>query len=408
MANPLFDDAKKSTGPAPLFPTAAKESQATPEPPQAAPQTQILPAAAVTRPLAPEPTPTLQPQQGWTVMDTPPAMNQIVHVSNSLPSIPTTVDDSWVTGLGQKESSQIATLSRTLMDKTRGTDLEGFGVKIGELISTAKGLNINDLKSQGIIGKLKGLFASAKERFLNQYNTATKQIDRFMAELQASSTLQQKRIIDLDKLFEANMQEHQNLTVAIAEGSTMVERMRAELANIDTSNLESMAAQRHYDQTALADRLEKRVDDLKRVCMLAEQTAPQIRLMQENSRMLVNKFNDIKNLTIPAWQKQFALQVILLEQERGAKLVESIDDATNEAMRRSADLLRQNTSAINKASQRSVVDLETLEHINKQTIGALEDTRKIVEEGRLQRQQTDGRLEKMRAELLVGLNPGTV
>ena len=361
--------------------------------------------SAITQPLPPE---QLAPQPTWSVMDTPPAMNQIVHVASAIPSIPATVDDSWVSGLGQKESNSIATLSRSLLDKTKGTELEGFGIKIGELISTAKGLNINELKGKGIIGKIKGLFASAKERFLNQYNTATKQIDRFMAELQASANLQQKRITDLEKLFEANMLEHQNLTTAIAEGTTMVERLRAQLETVDPSTLDAMASQRLYDQKALAERLDKRVDDLKRVCMLAEQTAPQIRLMQENSRMLVNKFNDIKNLTIPAWQKQFALQVILLEQEKGAKLVEAIDDATNEAMRRSADMLRQNTSAINRASQRSVIDLETLEHINKQTIGALEDTRKIVEEGRQQRLQTDGRLEKMRAELLAGLNPGTL
>ena len=125
--------------------------------------------SAVTQPLPPE-------QPSWSVMDTPPAMQQIVHVASAIPSIPATVDDSWVSGLGQKESSSIATLSRSLLDKTKGTELEGFGIKIGELISTAKGLNINELKSKGIIGKLKGLFASAKERFLNQYNTATKQI----------------------------------------------------------------------------------------------------------------------------------------------------------------------------------------------------------------------------------------
>lgn len=355
-------------------------------------------AAPETRPL---------PANDWTVMDTPPALHQIVHVSQAaIPSIPSTVDDSWVSGLGQKESSQIATLSRALLDKTKGTELEGFGIKIGELISTAKGLNISELKSKGLLGKLKGLFASAKERFLNQYNTATKQIDRFMGELQASANLQQKRIVDLEKLYESNMQEHQNLTMAISEGTAMAARLRGQIEAIDPSGLDPMGAQRLYDQKALADRLEKRVDDLKRVCMLAEQTAPQIRLMQENARLLVNKFNDIKNLTIPAWQKQFALQVILLEQEKGAKLAESIDDATNEALRRSADLLRQNTSAINKAAQRSVIDLETLEHINKQTIGALEDTRNIVEQGRLARLETDNRLEKMRAELLVSLNQG--
>lgn len=337
-------------------------------------------------------------------METPPALSQIVHAPKHMPNLPATIDDSWVSGLGQKETGAIATVSRALLEKTKGSELEGFGLKLGELISTAKGLNPADLKGKGLLDKIKGFFASAKERFLNQYQNVSKQIDRFIVELQASANLQQKRIGDLEKLFESNMAEHEGLTAAIEQGIQMSNRMRADLEVMDMSALDGMAAQRVYDQKAMVERLDKRIDDLKRVQLLAEQTAPQIRLMQENARLLVNKFNDIKNLTIPAWQKQFALQVILLEQEKGAKLATSIDDATNEALRRSADLLRQNTAAINKASQRSVIDLETLEHINNQTIGALEDTRKAVEEGRQQRLQTDSRLEEMRAKLLAGLN----
>ena len=294
-------------------------------------------------------------------------------------------------------------MSKALLEHTKASELEAFGVRLGDLINTAKGLNITDLKHKGVFGMIKGMFASYKERFMAQYQTCAKQIERFTGELQASANQQQKRIADLERLYESNMAEHESLTVAIGDGTAVAERLRAELDQIDTSAMDTMAAQRVFDQRALVDRLEKRVDDLKRVCMLAEQTAPQIRLMQENARLLVNKFNDIKNLTIPAWQKQFALQIILLEQEKGAKLANSIDDATNEAMRRSADLLRQNTKNINKAAQRSTVDLETLEHINKQTIGALEDARAVVEQGRQQRALTDGKLEQMRTELMASI-----
>lgn len=321
-----------------------------------------------------------------------------------LPPMPSQFNDQWIATLGQREMTQVAGVSKSLLEQTKASELEQFGMKLGELISTAKGLRPQDLKDKGLIGKIKGMFGSAKEQFMSQYQTVAKQIDRFMAELQAHSTLQQRRITDLERMYEANYQEHQSIERSIAEGTQVAETMRHQLSGIDTSGMDTMAAQRIQDLRATLDRLEKRVDDLKRVKMLAEQTAPQIRLMQENARLLVNKFNDIKTLTIPAWQKQFALQIVLMEQKRGADLANAVDDATNEALKRSADLLRQNTQQIGRAAQRGVVDIETLEHINRQTIGALEDARQIVEEGRRQRAQTDVQLESMRSQLLTVMN----
>ena len=93
-------------------------------------------------------------------------------------------------------------------------------------------------------------------------------------------------------------------------------------------------------------RLEKRIDDLKRAQMIAMQTAPEIRLLQNNSRMLIAKFQDIVAVTIPAWKKQFSLHILMEEQAKSAALVTAIDDATNAALRKNADLLRQNLSLI--------------------------------------------------------------
>ncbi len=335
----------------------------------------------------------------------PPVAQPQVYSGQHLPaagpvSLPTRVNEQWIAQLGHRESESVARVSRALLEHTKASDADQFGLKLNELIVTAKGLSPSQLNSKGLFSKIKNMFGSIKEQFLAQYNSVAKQIERFTVELHAQAKLQQRRIDEMDQMYEANYQEHQRLGVALEDGARAAEEMKAALAGIDLTGLDNMQAQKVADARSQLARLEKRLDDLKRIRMLAEQTAPQIRLMQENARLLVSKFHDIVNLTIPAWQKQFALQIMLLEQQRGAELATAVDDATNEALRRNADLLRQNNQQIVTASQRAVIDIETLEHVNQQIIGALEDARRIVDEGQERRKQTDSQLEGMRSQLL--------
>jgi len=161
-----------------------------------------------------------------------------------------------------------------------------------------------------------------------------------------------------------------------------------------------MAAHAIAERRQSAVRLEKRIDDLKRAQMIAMQTAPEIRLLQNNSRMLIAKFQDIVAVTIPAWKKQFSLHILMEEQAKSAALVTAIDDATNAALRKNADLLRQNTTEIARANQRALVEMETLEHVQKQLLGAFEDVQKINEEAAAARAQTDAKLGALRDELI--------
>jgi uncharacterized protein YaaN involved in tellurite resistance len=167
-----------------------------------------------------------------------------------------------------------------------------------------------------------------------------------------------------------------------------------------------MEAQQLADLQDLITRLDKRVHDLRTMQMVAVQTAPMIRMVQSNNRILIDKFRNLQELTIPSWKKQFTLAIALMEQQQAVELTQKIDDTTNELMRRNADLLRQNSINTARANQRSVVDIETLEHVQQTLISTMEEVEQIQRDGEQSRQQAAGRMEEMKAELIQRMNGG--
>jgi uncharacterized protein YaaN involved in tellurite resistance len=131
----------------------------------------------------------------------------------------------------------------------------------------------------------------------------------------------------------------------------------------------------------------------------ADQSLPMIRLIQANAIQLIEKFNTVRDITIPSWKRQFAIQLSLSEQKRAAELSNTIDDATNELMRRNADLMRQTSVDTAKANQRAVIDVATLRHTHEQLIATVEEVRTIHREGMQQRQQAEVELAKLRDDV---------
>ena len=181
--------------------------------------------------------------------------------------------------------------------------------------------------------------------------------------------------------------------------SQMIEEAKAD------TNSTSLTAQHVADYQNRVLRLEKRIDDLGRAQYLAKLTAPQIRIMQENARVLAEKFKDIKVTTIPAWQNTFSMYLVQLEQQKGAQLATAIHDATDDAFKLQADLLRQNTATIATAKQRSIVSLETVQHMQEQLLGAMDDMARINDEGRKSRLEATPKFIALEQELINRFTP---
>ena len=162
---------------------------------------------------------------------------------------------------------------------------------------------------------------------------------------------------------------------------------------------DQQTTQQIYDLHHLANNLEKRVSDLQVLQQSAMQTLPMIRIIQSNNLMLVDKFYAIKNITLPAWKNQISLAISLQEQKNSVQLAKAIDDTTNDLLRRNAELLHQNSVDTAKANQRSVIDVETLEHVQNTLIKTVNDVIQIQKEGMQKRAEATTRLRALQESL---------
>lgn len=317
-----------------------------------------------------------------------------------------TIDDNAIDSLGDQSSVQLSSLSQQLLTTVRASDADVFGEKLNQLVGVAKGMDPKSLANGGILSKLTHLFGSVKEKLLSQYETCEHRMDALVVELDKAVSLHAHRIDDFEGMYTSNYQAHQALEAAVAHGTELQTQLEAGLAQLKaTPNPDSFAAQRMQDLDNKIQRLEKRIDDLNRGMLLAKQTAPEIRLLQDNARTLVTKFKDIKTVTIPAWKTAFTLYLGQLEQKKSAALANAVSDATDAAFTAQADLLRQNTVDIAKAKQRAVVSIDVIQHVQDQLLGSFDDMQKIADEGRKARKEAEPKLKAMEQQLIARFVP---
>jgi uncharacterized protein YaaN involved in tellurite resistance len=200
-------------------------------------------------------------------------------------------------------------------------------------------------------------------------------------------------------MFNGVQEEYRQLGIYIAAGRIKQEEVQQEIAYLSAQEQDQKTNQRVYDLNHLANNLEKRVSDLQVLQQSAMQTLPMIRIIQSNNMMLVDKFYAIKNITLPAWKNQISLAISLNEQRNSVQLANTIDDATNELLKRNADLLHQNSVDTAKANQRSVIDIETLEHVQNTLIKTVNDVIQIQKEGMQKREEASTRIKALQSNL---------
>ena len=149
----------------------------------------------------------------------------------------------------------------------------------------------------------------------------------------------------------------------------------------------------------------KRIDDLRRAMLMATQMVPQIRLSQDNARALTDTFTDIVNVSIPAWRNVFSLYLLQLEAKQSAAVANAAYDATDAAFRAQADMLLENTETVARTKQRSLVSLETAQHVQTQLITAFDKLEQISNEGQQRRKDELPKLQELERELIARFSP---
>lgn len=313
-----------------------------------------------------------------------------------------------VASLGSNASTKIIAYSEKLLSQVKAKDLD-VGEKLNEVVLLAKNINVSNIvdgKSKiPLIGGLLARFGNTKEKVLGKYESLSTQINKLMGDINASQSRLSDRVRDLETLYEYNVNEYHELDLFIMAGEAKQDELNQELNQrkllVDSN---SMEAQEISDLQDVHDRLGKRIGDLKTMQVVAVQTAPMIRMIQSNNRSLVDKFRNLKELTVPSWQKQFTLAIALMEQRKAVELTQKIDDTTNDLLKANAALLKQNSIHTAQANQRGVVDIETLEEVQRTLIETVQEVQNIQREGEANRRQAQVRMEAMKNDLVKQLS----
>ena len=313
------------------------------------------------------------------------------------------INHNAVAEYGKNIATQTSGYTDELLNLVQNKDLDETGQKLNQVVQVAQQLNtssiLNKKKNSGFFGGLMSKIKGAKNNIDMHFNTTKEQIDTLVKEIEKSQSGLKARVDTLDRMFNGVQSEYKQLGVYIAAGKLKQDEIQQEISTLTSQAQDQTTTQRVYDLNHLANNLEKRVSDLQVLQQSAMQTLPMIRIIQSNNLMLVDKFYAIKNITLPAWKNQISLAISLNEQKNSVQLANTIDDATNDLLKRNADLLHQNSVDTAKANQRSVIDIETLEHVQNTLIKTVNDVIQIQKEGMQKRAEATTRLRALQDSL---------
>jgi len=314
------------------------------------------------------------------------------------------IDDKAIEALGGSTGAGVAKVSAKLLGTVRASDADVFGTQLNELIATSKGLDPAKLRSGGLVSRLTNMFGSVKEKMLSQYQVVESRMDTLVTEMTRHANVHRSRIQDFDEMYKGLESYYQGLDADVKKGEAWAERLRQAVAQ-QAAPSNAFEAQQATELKRRLERLEKRIDDLKRAMLMATQMVPQIRLSQDNARALTDTFTDIVNVSIPAWRNVFSLYLLQLEAKQSAAVANAAYDATDAAFRAQADMLLENTETVARAKQRSLVSLETAQHVQTQLVTAFDKLEQISNEGQQRRQAELPKLQELERELIARFSP---
>jgi uncharacterized protein YaaN involved in tellurite resistance len=306
---------------------------------------------------------------------------------------------------GTPAQSKLLTFSHTMLDHVQKKDLGEVGEIISDLMKKLNEVSPDELKPEkkSLFGKLFGKLSGSVQEVLSKYQKTGAQIDRITVKLERGKNSLLSDINMLEKLYEANKDYFQALNIYIAAGELKLEELYEktipELKRAAQASDDQMKVQEVNDMLQFADRLDKRLHDLKLSREITIQSAPQIRLIQNTNQALVEKIQSSILTAIPLWKNQVAIALTLIRQHHALEAQKQVSKTTNELLLKNAELLKTNTIETAKENERGLVDIETLKKTQESLISTLEETMKIQQEGRLKRRQAEQELASMENEL---------
>lgn len=313
---------------------------------------------------------------------------------------------------GSGAQKNMADFSDSLLSQVRTKDSGEVGALLTDL--SGKINEFNRKESDSFVKKLPliGSLVSKGETMLASYEKLSTKVDKIQSELEKSKTTMMKDIMLFDALYQKNLEYFKHLELYIRAGEEKLEEMRStvlpKLRADAAASADPMAGQVVSDFESNVDRFEKKVHDLKISKTIAIQTAPQLRLIQNNDKILVERVQSAIYNAIPLWKNQIVIALGLTRQQNVLKMQQAISDTTNELLKRNAEMLKINSIETAKENNRSIVDIETVKKVNDDLITTIEETLKIQQEGHQARQSAEQELlqieNRLKETLLANMN----
>lgn len=309
-------------------------------------------------------------------------------------------DTNLVLNYGVAAQKSVATFSENALSSVRNKDLGEVGETLSNLVVEVKGFGQEEKKG------FAGLFHKQKDKLelmRAQYGKAETSVNRIVSELEKHQVTLMKDIAMLDQMYELNLKYYKELTMYIIAGKKRLAEVRSgELEELrkkaEASGL-AEDAQAYNDYAQKYERFEKKLHDLELTRMVSLQMGPQTRLLQNNDTLMVEKIQSSLVNTIPLWKSQMVLALGMEHSRQTTAAQSAVAQTTNELLKKNADMLMMGTIATAKEAERSIVDIETLQHTNEQLVSTLDEVVNIQREGAQKRKEAEVELGRIEGEL---------
>lgn len=332
---------------------------------------------------------------------TPAERQKIDEIKNNIDLMDSQTTEQY--GVGAQKN--IAAFSETILSQIKSKDAGHVGDIMTDLMVKVKDADLDDSDDGNFFKKLPffNKLSNNTEKYLAKFQTVELQIDKIESELDKARMGLLKDIGVLDNLYQKNVEYFNDLQLYIFAGEEKLKELKTDtLPALRQEAVESndpMATQLVNDFENTVNRFEKKVHDLKLSKTMAIQTAPQIKLIQNNDKALVDKIQTAILNTIPLWKSQVVIALSLSKQKAGLDMQRSVSDTTNDLLRKNSEMLKTNTIEVAKESERGIVELETLKKVNDDLITTIDETLKIQKEGQARRLAAEQELLKIEETL---------
>ncbi len=309
-------------------------------------------------------------------------------------------DSNAILQYGAGTQKKMADFSEKALENVRTKDLGEIGELLADVVTELKDFDEEEEKGfLGLFKKSSGKLAAMKAK----YAKAETNIGQITKALEGHQVQLMKDAAILDRMYEQNLVYFKELSMYILAGKKRLEEIRRtelpQLVEKAERSGKPEDAQAAKDLDSLCGRFEKKIHDLELTRMISIQTAPQIRLVQGNDTLMVEKIQSTLVNTIPLWKSQMVLALGVEHSQQAARAQREVTDLTNDLLKKNAEKLKMATVETARESERGVVDMETLKLTNESLISTLDEVMQIQKDGREKRREAEQEIHRLEGEL---------